>query len=141
MIWLKIVMVSLTSIIPTAVISLFIILMIQKTLKKELSRLYIKKSQYSKNKEPSKKDEVFFLIVYLLLIPSLLVINKYPLFIGIPIILGGIYGVILGRLISSNVFPFMIYYTEEYARSYGIIQITMGLIISILANAVFPLSL
>lgn len=115
--------------------------MIQKTLKKELSRLYIKKSQYSKNKEPSKKDEVFFLIVYLLLIPSLLVINKYPLFIGIPIILGGIYGVILGRLISSNVFPFMIYYTEEYARSYGIIQITMGLIISILANAVFPLSL
>ena len=133
--WLKIIMSALISIIPTAFLGFFFVTITRKTFGKEMKALVVNVTG-----KPKKVDKVFFLISYLLFIPAIIIINKYPLLIGAPLVLAGLYGLIFGRIFTKGFsLLFFHFYSGGFARVLGIMQIIIGIGISIGANMIFPL--
>jgi len=132
--WLKIIFSALTAIIITAILGFLFITIRRKTLKKELSHLVINLSK----EKPKKIDKIFFLFSYLLIIPVLIFIGKYPFFIGVPLICSGTYGLLVGRMFILRPYGFILYETKLPSRIWGLTYLISGIGLSYWIGTTFP---
>ena len=134
--WLKILFSVLIAIIITTISGFLFITIKRRTIKKELSSLII---SYRKEKM-SKIDKIYFSVSYLLIIPIIPLLTKFPFLFGIPLFLGGIYGLINGRMLYFSPFStgHLIYATGSHARIMGLLNLIMGWGLSYTLWAYFP---